>query len=161
MSGLEYFDVSKASFRQTAGGLLSLELDGQFYPKVDLHLSFPFSWPQKFISVRDMDGNEIGLIQDLKDLDRNSQEAVQKELNWRYYTPKLTRIRSYKEEFGHAYWEVDSNQGEYKFVTRGRESVRSITATRILIVDVSGNRFEIPDLTKLDTRSRAYLETLL
>lgn len=158
----EYLDVEEARFRTTAGGLLSLELGERVYPKVDLHLSFPFTHPDRFISVREPEGEEIGLILDLSELDQPSQEAVLKELGWRYYTPKIKRILSYKEEFGHAYWEVETDRGRRKFVTRGRDqTVRSITERRTLIIDVSGNRFEIEDLAKLDSRSRQYLETVL
>lgn len=162
MSELTYLDANKIRFRLTAGDLLSLEMEEKFFPKVDLHLAFPFTWPDRFISVREPEGDEIGLLKSLDDLDPNSQEAVSQELNWRYYTPKIERIRNYKEEFGYSYWEVDTNRGFYEFVTQRRDqSVRSITSTRILLVDVSGNRFEIEDARKLDKRSRFYLETLL
>ncbi len=162
MFDVKYLDGKDVHFRLTAGGLLSLEMGDTFYPKVDLHLAFPFTWPNRFISVRVPEGDEIGMLRDLDDLDRNSQQAVSQELQWRYYTPKITRVRSYKEEFGHSYWEVDTNRGPFEFVSQRRDqSIRSITARRVLIVDVSGNRFEIEDVTKLDTRSRFYLETLL
>lgn len=162
MAEMEYMNVNSARFRLTPGGLLSLEIGDKFYPKVDVHLAFPFSWPNRFISIWKPEGDEIGLIEDLSDLDANSQEALKQELNWRYYIIIIKRIISYKEEFGHAYWEVDTDRGQYKFVTRRRDqSVRSVSAVRVLIADVSGNRFEIEDITKLDNRSRFYLETLL
>ncbi len=162
MADLEYLDVSKARLRTTAGGLVSLNLGDQFYPKVDLHLAFPFTEPERFISVREPEGEEIGLIRDLSELDAASQKAVRDELSWRYYTPQIKRILSYKEEFGHTYWEVETDRGLRKFVTRGRDqTVRSISARRTLIIDVSGNRYEIADLAELDARSRDYLATLL
>ncbi|NLL43321.1 MAG: DUF1854 domain-containing protein [Firmicutes bacterium] len=162
MADLEYLDVSKARLRTTAGGLVSLNLGDQFYPKVDLHLAFPFTEPERFISVREPEGEEIGLIRDLSELDAASQKAVRDELSWRYYTPQIKRIVSYKEEFGHTYWEVETDRGLRKFVTRGRDqTVRSISARRTLIIDVSGNRYEIADLAELDARSRDYLATLL
>ncbi|NLJ73911.1 MAG: DUF1854 domain-containing protein [Firmicutes bacterium] len=162
MSQLEYMDVSRARFRTTAGGLVSLQFDDTFYPKVDVYLSFPFSYPEQFISIRDEEGEEIGLIYDLSELDSVSREAVQQELKWRYFTPKIERITSYKEEFGHTYWGVITERGRENFVTRGRDqAIRIVSETRILIIDVSGNRFEIPDLRKLDARSRQYVETLL
>ncbi|HHY10065.1 MAG TPA: DUF1854 domain-containing protein [Firmicutes bacterium] len=163
MSDLKYLDLTKARFRTTAGGLLSLELADELYPKVDIHLAFPFTFPNRFISVRlPDDGEEIGLIKDLNGLDEVSKKAVQEEIQWRYYTPKIERIKDYKEEFGHAYWDVVTDRGEYQFVTRGRDrTIRRITARRTLIMDVSGNRFEIEDLAKLDAKSRQYLETLL
>ena len=162
MPELEYMDVSRARFRPTAGGLVSLELDDALYPKVDVYLSFPFTFSEQFISIRDEEGEEIGLIRDLSELDPVSRKAVQEELNWRYFTPKIQRITSYKEEFGHTYWGVITERGKENFVTRGRDqAIRVISEYRILIIDVSGNRFEIPDLKKLDNRSRMYVEALL
>lgn len=162
MNDLHYLDVEQARFRTTPGGLVSLSLGDEFYPKVDLYLAFPFTYPDRFISVHEPEGDEIGLIRELAKLDSVSQEAIKQELQWRYYTPKITRILSYKEEFGHTYWEVESDRGEHEFVTRGRDqTVRNISERRTLIIDVSGNRYEITDVTKLDTRSRQYLETLL
>lgn len=162
MADLNYLDVNKARFRTTAGGLVSLALGDEFIPKVDLHMAFPFSDPNRFISVRQPEGDEIALIRDLQELDHGSQQAIRQELNWRYYTPKIRRITSYKEEFGHTYWEVETDRGQHKFVTRGRDqTIRAISAQRTLIIDVSGNRFEIEDVDKLDGRSKEYLETLL
>lgn len=162
MADLEFLDVKNARFRTTAGGLVSLSLGDTFIPKVDLHMSFPFSEPDRFISVREPEGDEIALIKDLSELDAASQDAIREELRWRYYTPKIQRIISYKEEFGHTYWEVETNRGRHKFVTRGRDqTVRRISENRTLILDVSGNRYEIADLEQLDARSRDYLATLL
>ena len=53
-------------------------------------------WEQ-FISIRDEEGEEIGLIRDLSELDPVSRKAVQEELNWRYFTPKIQRITSIKK----------------------------------------------------------------
>lgn len=162
MADLEFLDVKNARFRTTAGGLVSLSIGDNFIPKVDLHMAFPFSDPNRFISVREPEGDEIALIKDLNDLDPTSQQAIRDELSWRYYTPKIQRILSYKEEFGHTYWEVETDRGIHKFVTRGRDqTVRSISEQRTLIIDVSGNRYEIANLEKLDARSKEYLATLL
>ncbi|MDI9441062.1 MAG: DUF1854 domain-containing protein [Firmicutes bacterium] len=162
MAEVNYLDASKLRFRLTAGGILTLEIEDKLYPKVDLFLAFPFTWPDRYISVREPEGDEIGMVREISDLDKNSQEAVRQELQWRYYAPKITRIKSYKEEFGHSYWSVETDRGPQNFVTGRRDqSVRSISPTRVLLVDVSGNRFEIPDVRELDGRSRYYLETLL
>ena len=57
---------------------------------------------------------------------------------------------------------METDRGVHTFVTRGRDqTVRSISERRTLIIDVSGNRYEIADLEDLDVRSREYLATLL
>ena len=67
-----------------------------------------------------------------------------------------------KEEYGHMYWDVETDRGYRKFVTRGRDqSIIPITDTRILIIDMTGNRFEIPNYHELDQRSFRYIESLV
>lgn len=161
IDGLEYLDPKDVKFTQTSGGVVSLQLGDKYYPKVDLYLAFPFTYPDQFISVRDPEGDEIGLLRSLRELDSDSQKAVQEDLQWRYFTPKIERITALKEEFGHAYWEVITNRGPQKFVSRRHQAVRLISEDRYLVIDVSGNRYEIPDLSKLDARSRSYVDGLI
>lgn len=158
--GLEYINPAEAQF-MIKGGVVSLRLGEKFYPKVDVYLAFPFSHPDKFISVRDPEGDEIGLVRSIDELDENSQEAIMEDLKWRYFTPKIERLTSFKEEFGHAYWEVVTNRGTQKFITRRHQAVRFVSENRYLVIDVSGNRFEIPDITKLDNRSRLWVDGMI
>lgn len=160
-SDIKYLEPGKAQFSTSAGGLVQLVIDDTTYNKVDLHLAFPFSLPRQFISVRDSKGKEIGMIRHVEELDKTSRQAIEQELQWRYFSPVIQRILSLKEEFGHTYWEVETDRGLRKFVTRGRdEGVQRISETRLLIIDMTGNRFDIPDTEQLDPKSRSILESV-
>ena len=64
-----------------------------------------------------------------------------------------------KDEFGHLYWDVETDHGFRKFVTRARdEGIYPIGGRRLLIVDMTGNRYEIEDYHRLDARSLRFLE---
>lgn len=157
-----YLSPKEAVFRTTSGGVLTLQLGDDFYAKVDVYQAFPFTIENQFISIRNEEDEEIGVIRDLADFDEESREAVLTEIQWRYYTPKIERILATKEEFGHMYWDVKTDRGYRKFVTRGRDqSIIPIDASRILIIDMTGNRFEIPDYNALDQRSFRYIESLV
>ncbi|MCM3339025.1 DUF1854 domain-containing protein [Paenibacillus sp. MER TA 81-3] len=41
---------------------------------------FPFSHAERYLSVRNSDGNEIGIIPDITQLDEDSQIAIRLEL---------------------------------------------------------------------------------
>jgi hypothetical protein len=67
-----------------------------------------------------------------------------------------------KEEFGYIYWEVETDRGSRRFTTKGHhDSVMPITDTRVLVLDVDGNRFEIPDFNALDVKSAKQIEALM
>ena len=38
-----------------------------------------------------------------------------------------------------------------------RDNVQELSSTRLIITDVDGNRFEFPDITKLDGRSQSII----
>lgn len=159
---VRYISPEEAIFRTTDGGVLTLQIDDNFYSKVDVYQAFPLSLENKFISIRNEKDEEIGVIKDLADFDQESREAVLEEIQWRYYTPKIKRILSTKEEYGHMYWDVETDRGFRKFVTRGRDqSILPISNTRILIIDMTGNRFEIPNYRELDQKSFRYIESLV
>jgi len=159
LTNINYLDPREAVFATTEGGLLSLQLGDRFYSKVDLYQAFPFSLEYQYISVRDDKGDEIGIIKDLKEFPPQSQEAIRKELSWRYYAPQITRILDLKDEFGHLYWDVETNYGFRKFVTRARdEGIYPIAGGRLLIVDMAGNRYVIEDSRRLDAKSLRFLE---
>lgn len=162
LTKIKYLTPKEAIFSTTEGSLLALQLKDKFYNKVDLYQAFPYSLEEKYISVRDEQGEEIGIIKDLQEFGKESQVAIKTELKWRYYAPQINRILNIKDEFGHMYWDVETDHGFRKFVTRGRDTgIFPISESRILIVDMTGNRFEIPDYHQLDQKSMRFLEPLI
>jgi hypothetical protein len=122
-------------------------------------LMFPLTDRDQFIHLSDPDKNEIGIIRNIDSLDPQSQAALRQELAKAYFIPTITRIKNMKEEFGISSWTVETDSGERKFEVRDRRDIRYITGTHLIIRDVDGNRFEIPDLTKLDAQSLVILES--
>ncbi|HLS89659.1 MAG TPA: DUF1854 domain-containing protein [Limnochordia bacterium] len=160
---IRYLDPATARFSETPGGFVRLVIgEEESYPRVALYRAFPFSFPDRYISVRDMDGNEIGMIKDLNEFDEKTAKLILRELERRYFTPVITQIESIKEEFGYAYWDVRTDAGPRRFTVRDMQSnVILLSPEHVLIIDVDGNRYEIPDYHKLDARSRKYIEDLL
>ena len=61
---------------------------------------------------------------------------------------------SVKEEFGTVYWKVDTDRGEKEIIVRNlRDNLQELSSSRIIITDVDGNRFEFPDVNKLDSKN--------
>ena len=103
-------------------------------------------------------GKDIGLLHDPDLLDAESRRTVDEELEKRYFVPVVERVLSVKEEYGTVYWTVETDRGEKEIVVRNlRDNLQELSSSRIIITDVDGNRFEFPDINKLDGRSHGII----
>jgi hypothetical protein len=122
----------------------------------------PLSDPDRYISLLDGNGEEICLVRDPAELDEVSRQILREELNRRYMTAIVERIHSLQNELGVSYFDVQTNRGRREFVLQNiQEDIRQLGERRILLLDVDGNRFEIPDLDALDKRSVKLLKLVL
>jgi hypothetical protein len=87
---------------------------------------------------------------------------VSEELRRRYLTATVSTITHAKAEFGATYWHVESDRGPRDFVTQSlQENAQWLSDNHLLLIDVDGNRFELPDIKSMDARSRMFVETIL
>ena len=122
----------------------------------------PLSRTNQYLCLMDAKGNEIVMLKDPSSLPPDSWEAVQQELRRRYMTAQVRAITEARVEYGATYWSVDTNRGAREFVTQSlQENAQWLSAAHLLLIDVDGNRFEIPDVTKLDLRSRHFITAIL
>lgn len=155
--------TAEAVFEKTEGGFLSLEYDGKHYDKIKVVRLFPFSDANRYISVREHDGNsEIGIIEDLGQMSEKTQKLIEHQLNLCYFTPVISKIFKIKDEYGYAYFHVMTDKGECKFaINMGSNAVTKLSDTRLIINDVDENRFEIRDVDKLSMKERRMLDLFL
>lgn len=159
-----FLDSSNAVFARTKGGFLSLQLEDCYYPRIQVVRCFPFREPERYLSIRTPQERsmEIGIIRDLKDVDKRTQDMLREQLTLRYFTPVISKIISIKDEFGYSYWEVLTDHGACRFTVRmGGNSIVHLSKTRILVLDVDENRFEISDLERLTDAERKKLDLFL
>ena len=160
---LKFLDPARLRLFRTKGGSLRLTIANECsYLKVSVTRAFPLSGPRHYIGLRDGTDNEIGIIRDIRKLDSASRELVEEELKKRYFMPVIRRIKSIREEFGLSYWHVETDKGARQFIVRNpRDNLIAIGLRRVMVLDVDGNRFEIPDYTRLDPRSFAFVNRVL
>jgi hypothetical protein len=141
------------------GGVMVRFRDGTTLEEVRLVEAFPVMRRRKFVMLYDRDGGEIGILRNPKDLDPESAQVVSTALDRSYFLSRIRSIERIEERYGVATWHVTTDRGRRAFEVRSRsESVWWLGASRILIKDPDGNRYEIRDLNKLDARSRALAE---
>ena len=106
-----------ATFAQTEGGFISLDYNGVHYDRINVIRLFPFTDKNKFISIKTFDARpkEIGIINDLDEMDEDVKEMLIKQLSLRYFTPVISKIINIKDEYGYAYFHVMTDKGECKF----------------------------------------------
>ena len=130
--------------------------------RVFLYRQFPFEMQWEYISVMDSEQQEIGILRSLDLFDAETEELLKNELKRRYYTPVIQKILSMKERYGFSYWKVITPDGEVKFTLQDTfRSIVHVGENRLLLLDVNGNRFEIPDATALDRKSYKKIELYL
>lgn len=159
---LEFLDAKKCKFSFNKNGFLVMSLDGEDKGRVKLIRSYPYTLKDEYICVHDLEDIEIGIIRDLKLLDEGSKNDAEKELENRYYCPIVTSVKNIKERMGHFYFDTVIDGMDKSFTVRDlTRNLRFANETTLLIFDVDGNRYIIPDHEKIEQKSRRILEPYL
>lgn len=164
MTSLNYINKSNAVFKETQGGFLSLDFMDKHYDRIQVIRLFPFTDRDKFISIRTVDerSKEIGIIKELKDVEKSTQKMLLKQLDLHYFTPLIEKIIDIKDEYGYAYFHVITDRGECRFsINMGGNAVVRLSESRLLITDLDENRFEIRDVFKLTDKEQRKLDLFL
>jgi hypothetical protein len=164
MLRLRYLTPETATFSRTEGGFVSLKVEGEEYSRVQVVRMFPFSEPGKYISIRTAEetSKEIGVIEQLEVFPEDVREMLTEQMALRYFTPIITKVYQIKDQYGFAYFDVETDRGHCRFVIRmGGNAVVHLSDTRIIISDIDENRFEIPDVSKLTIKEQKKLDLFL
>lgn len=161
-ANIRYLTEENAQFRCTGGRMLAVTIDGKEHDAVYVHRSFPHTHKRLFLSIRTSDNKELGMIRSLDDLSPETAQLIEEQADIRYFAPEILKVIHIREEFGYSYWEAETNAGVCRFTVRsGGGHVKSVTDTRLLITDVDGNRFVIPDLEQLSEKEYRMVEMCL
>ncbi len=119
---------------------------------------FPISDPEHWISLRGPDGVELACVEDPTTLAAESRQLLQEELARREFVPIIERIVRVSGQMEPSEWTVETDRGLTSFVLESEDDVRRIGDDQIVIVDAHGTRYHIPDVSKVDTKSRRIIE---
>lgn len=158
---LKFLDSENSKFFR-AGDALRLTIAGdRTCLRIVPMRSFPISMREQYISIRDAEGNELGMIRDPNKLDKESRKLLEEELRKRYITPEIRQIKSISDKFGIVEWEVVTDRGAKKFLTRSLHDSLKETDTGFIVTDMENNRYEIRDNSRLDPHSVSILSKRL
>lgn len=167
---MRFLNSGNALFSRTPGGFVSLKIKdmeegySREYARVGVYLTFPLTNPEEFISIREADekAKEIGMVEKLSQLPPDQQEMLREQIKLRYFMPVITKVLDVKDEYGYAYWNVVTTFGACRFTTQmSGNAVIHLSDSRLLVTDIDGNRYEIPDFYQLGVMERKKLDLFI
>ncbi|MBP3327650.1 MAG: DUF1854 domain-containing protein [Clostridia bacterium] len=127
---------------------------GEKFTELELHRMFPITGLDKYISLLDSSGNEVAVIRNINDLMPESKAVVERCLTEYYMMPRITRFIRMSEKFKIWMWTAETDKGICTFEIRNHlTAIKPLYDGRVLIKDANDNRYEIPDVSKLDKKS--------
>lgn len=155
--------VMRAPKRLT-GLRLERRADGQLWATIDgraqavrVHRCFPWSEPGSYLSLRDEGNEEFAFVTTLEELDDESRAALEQALVEAGFVLEVTRIAEVDEEVEIRTWNVETRQGARSFQTRLDDWPTEVPGGGIVIRDVAGDLYHVPDPESMDARSRRWL----
>ena len=161
---MHFLTGDNALFYRTDGGFVGLKTKEKEYARVGVYLTFPLTNPEEFISIRESDekAKEIGIVEKISNLPKDQQEMLREQIKLRYLRPVITKVLDIKDEYGFAYWNVITTFGACRFTTQvSRDAVINLTDSRLMVTDIDGNRYEIPDFYRLSVMERKKLDLFI
>ncbi len=127
---------------------------GEKFENAELHRMFPITGLTQYIALIDSEGKEIGIIRDIDRLMPESREVAHNCLTEYYMMPRIKRFIKMSEKFEIWMWTVETDKGVCTFEIRNHiTAIKPLYDGRILIKDANDNRYEVPDVNKLDKKS--------
>ena len=157
-----YIDGDMANFTPKDITTVDVELrDGTIFQNVEPRCLFPSSNGRKFITLLDENGTEQAVIRDLDNLPKDQRQVIEDCLTEYYLIPHIVKILNTTEKFGLITLDTETDRGPARIEIRNLLYGFKQVGNRLLLRDSNDNRYEIPDLRKLDAKSRHLLDNYI
>lgn len=146
---------------------LMLEYDGKLSELAPPRRALPLSSPEEWILLNSLEGEELGSVRRLSELDSVSRDTLRAALAEAYRITTILRVLDVEREpiGGQITWQVvvESTEDEEKGVSSGKdmtfrlagaEDIQTARYPHIYFADIEGNRWEIVDCEAMDLASR-------
>ena len=144
------------ALRRTEDGRLLARIGGTWVA-VRLRQCFPWSEPGRHVSLRDEGDEEVALVEDPAALAPESRRALERAVAEAAFVLDVTRVLDVDEEVEIRQWTVETKHGRRTFQTRLDDWPRALPMGGLLIRDVAGDLYRLPDARTMDKKSRELL----
>ena len=129
--------------------------NGEVIASLEPKKLFPYTDPDHYITLLEEAKNEKAVIKDISELSEESREAIEACFKEIYMIPNITQVYLRTAKAGTLTLKVDTDRGgPITFRIRNSNSdIKMLSDVRMVIRDSDDNRYEIPDVTKLDKKS--------
>ena len=153
-----YIDGDCVRFIRKDLTLVDAELqDGRKFENLEPKRLFPVSDGNRYITLLDENGAEQAIIRDMATLSADQREIIESCLDEYYLVPQIQRIWAYEERFDGLTLHTETNKGPVDIEIRVLITGFRMDGVRVLLRDINDNRYEVPDVTRLDTLSKQIL----
>ena len=148
-------DTDQVTLRRPEEGKnVILTINGRHHEIGRIASAFPLSAAVEAVVFFDVVGEEIGVMKHVDALDAHSRRLLQLEMEQAYFMPRIEALLALEEALSVETWTVATDKGERSFEVRDpRNNVRTMGKSRVIIKDVDGNRYEVPNWRALDRHS--------
>jgi hypothetical protein len=144
--------------RDEWGKLILTDAQGVVHVGVTPVRVFPFSEPQRWVSLCDDQGKELALVENPQDLPPEVRDMLAGELAEREFAPIIKRILRTSSHTEPCEWDVETDHGPTRLLLKSAEDLHRLGPNRVLVVDSHGVRYLIDDVRNLDASSRRIVE---
>jgi hypothetical protein len=160
-SGEAAASVIRDLSRDSAGRLVLVAANGDRYVGVVPLRTFPITEPDGCIALLTEDGDEVAFLDSLADLPAQVVELLRQELTRREFVPIIQRIVATTDDIDLPLWRLTTDRGETETQVHVDDGLRRLGERGLLVIDIHGLRFLIPDTAALDAASRRILDRYL
>ena len=153
-------DLAQVRISRNERGQLVLRTaeDAEPIENVRVTKCFPWSLRDRYVSIRDKDGNEQVLLPDLGGMSAETRRLIDQELDAQDFIPTITSVAAIIDNFGVMIWDVQTDRGPVELQIKTTDDIRRLDQRRVLLKDHAGGLFEIRDLAELDPTSQRLVE---
>ena len=140
------------------------QLELRRYPEADpiapvrLARCFPWSLRDRYISIRDKEGEELVLLESLDGIEPETRALIEQELDQQEFIPQITAVDNVDDDYEVMAWKVRTDRGPIELQIKSNDDLRQLDDGRVIVKDHAGGKFEVRDLSRLDPRSRRLIE---
>ncbi|MFC1835157.1 DUF1854 domain-containing protein [Thermodesulfobacteriota bacterium] len=147
-------------FRDNRGRLILRDTQGREYRDVRPIRMFPITDPEGWISICDSQCSELLCIESIEAVPAESLHIFEKELNRCMFTPVIQQITRSVPVADNVRLFIVTDRGATD-IAIDTEDIYRLSGNRVLIKDLSGIRYLIPDWHKMSAHSRKILDMYL
>ena len=132
--------------------------DGEVIESLEPKRLFPVSDPDRYITLMDKKLKERAIIRDIKELNADSAQAIEKCFHDIYFVPVITKVLTVAVKSNAMIFTVETDRGNTEFsIANSVRTVKSYDDGSMTLRDTNDNRYFIPDVNKLDKLSKHFL----